>query len=122
MCVLVYLRISKGREKMQNFNIHNNILVKLTDEGLRILDSKRKEYLDKVPSEAKDDINKYFEQFQPNEEGYTQMSFLDLMHYFGGSYSFNNCFDANIKISIDKSIEQTMSESEDIDESVKNIH
>lgn len=107
---------------MQNFNIHSNILVKLTDEGLRILDSKRKEYLDKAPSEAKDDINKYFKKFQPNEEGYTQMSFLDLMHYFGGSYFLNNCFDTNIKISIDKSIEQTMSESEDIDESVKNIH
>jgi len=94
---------------MKNFNINAYVGVKLTDEGLRILELQHNELLKKMTPEAADLVGE-FKAPQVDEEGYCQIQLWQLMRSFG-TYMYignpNLPFEMDIKISDEYLVEHT---------------
>lgn len=94
-----------------NFNINNHVKVKLTEEGLKILESQYNEKLIKYP--GIDQVIGPFEAPQVDEEGYSQFFLFELMEIFGDYVRGSDVmpFEKDIKISGEDLIEYTPNNS-----------
>ncbi len=98
---------------MKDFNINQYVGVKLTDEGLRILESQHNELLKSMTPEAAESVGPFVAP-QVDEEGYSQIQLWELMHSFG-RYMYNGNpnipFEMDIKISDEYLIDHTSNKS-----------
>ena len=67
---------------MKDFNINNYVKIKLTDEGLKILETQHNEMLKKLTPETAKNIGP-FRVPEVDQEGYSQIKLWELMHLFG---------------------------------------
>ncbi len=83
------------------FNINDFVKVKLTEEGMRILEAQYNELLKQMPPQARKSMGP-FKKPKADKEGYSEFQLWDLMHHFG-EYMYNgnpnSPFFNNIKIS-----------------------
>lgn len=98
---------------MKDFNINNYVGVKLTDEGLKILEFQHNELLKEMTPEAAKMVGE-FKTPHVDEEGYSQIQLWKLMHSFG-RYMYNGNpnppFEVDIKISDNHLIQHTTNKS-----------
>ena len=74
---------------MKDFNINQYVGVKLTDEGLRILESQHNELLKSMTPEAAKSVEPFVAP-PVDEEGYSQILLWELMHSFGKYMYYEN--------------------------------
>lgn len=101
---------------MKNFNINQYVGVKLTEEGLKILETEHNEILRSIPPKAAESLGPFVAP-PVDEEGYSQIQFWQLMYYFGKHMYNGNPnipFDMDIKIADEDLIEHTSNKSRGI--------
>lgn len=98
---------------MKTFNINNSVGVKLTDEGLKILEHQHNELLQRMPPDVAERMGSFIPP-EVDEDGYSQFQLCELMHYFGNYIYSGNLsipFETEIKISDEYLIEPTIEKS-----------
>lgn len=85
----------------KTFNINSFVKVKLTEEGIRILEYQYNERLKEMSPQIRKTMG-HFKKPRVDKKGYSEFQLWELMHHFG-NYMYNGNmnppFDMNIKIS-----------------------
>lgn len=92
---------------MKIFNINDYVKVKLTDEGLKILEEQHNELLKKMTPDAAADLGSFVAP-EVDEEGYSQIQLYELMYHFGKYMRMSNSkipFEMDIQIADEDLIE-----------------